>query len=148
MDFQMAESYAKDQAERLIEGQVLDAIEENLPEDVDPRDWNWEALAKMVNTRWRLSVRDRDLKRLGRDGVGEMLIEKAREAVQKTDLGQGERFLEPDFGVQTVCAWVKHKFGVELDLDGGPRSGVRPVRGQDPRRSPTTSTTRKKSSTR
>jgi preprotein translocase subunit SecA len=117
MDFPTAESHAKDAAERLVEGQVLDAIEENLPEDADPRDWNWEALAKMVNTRWRLGIRDRDLKRLGRDGVGEMLIERARESVQKTDLDQGARFLEANFGVQTVCAWVKHKFGVQLDLD-------------------------------
>ena len=73
---QLAESHAKDQAERMAEGQVLDAIEENLPEDVDPKDWNWEALAKIANTRWRLSLRDRDLKKVGRDGVGEMLDRK------------------------------------------------------------------------
>jgi preprotein translocase subunit SecA len=117
MDFATAEVYAKDQAERLVEGQVLDAIEENLPEDVDPREWNWEALAKMANTRWRLSLRDRDLKRAGREHVGELLIEKARGAVQKVDLGQGARFLEPDFGLQTVRGWVQHKFGIEIDVE-------------------------------
>jgi len=117
MDFESADRYAKDAAERLAEGQVFDAIEENLPEDVDPREWNWEALAKMVNTRWRLSLRDRDLKRVGRDGVSELLIDKAREAVYKTDLSRGARFLDPQFGVQTACAWVRHKFGIELSPD-------------------------------
>ena len=114
MDFQTAEVHAKDEAERLAEGQVLDAIDENMPEDVDPREWNWEAMAKMANTRWRLSVRDRELKRIGRDELAEFLIEKARAAIQKADLSQGARFLEPDFSLQTACAWVRHKFGVEL----------------------------------
>ncbi|MBN2021372.1 MAG: SEC-C domain-containing protein [Pirellulales bacterium] len=123
-DHATAQIVAKDQAERMAEGQVLDAIEENLPEDAEPDDWNWEALAKMANTRWRLSLRDRDLKRLGRDAVGEMLIEKARAAVASTDLAAGARFLEPDFGVQAACAWVKHKFGIELEPDA--------VRGLEP----------------
>ncbi|MBN2476917.1 MAG: SEC-C domain-containing protein [Pirellulales bacterium] len=113
-DFTTAEDYAKDQAERMVEGQVLEAIDENLPDDVDPREWNWEALAKVVNTRWHLSLRDRDLKRVGRDDLAEMLIEKAQAAVQKVDLGQGRQFLDPEYGVQTACAWVRHKFGIEL----------------------------------
>ena len=117
MDFAAAEVYAKDRAERIAEGQVFDAIEENLPEDADPGDWNWEALAKMANARWRLNLRDRDLKKVGRDGVAELLIEKATAAVRDTDLSQGARFLEADFGVRTACAWVEHKFGIKLDLD-------------------------------
>ncbi len=117
LDFAAAETYAKDRAERIAEGQVYDAIEENLPEDADPKDWNWEALAKMSNSRWRLSLRDRDLKKVGRDGVAEFLIEKATAAVRNTDLAQGERFLGPDFGPQTACAWVGQKFGIKLELD-------------------------------
>ena len=117
LDFQMAETYAKDEAERMAEGQVLDLLEENMPEDVDPKEWNWEAVAKGANTRWRLSLRDRDLKKVGREGVAELLIEKAREAVGKVDLSQGARFLEPSFPLATACAWVKHKFGIELVPD-------------------------------
>ena len=117
MDFASAESFARDQAERMAEGQVLEALEENLPEEEEPGEWNWEALAKLVNTRWHLSLRDRDLKQLGRDRVGEFLIERARAAVQKIDLSEGQRFLEPDFGVQTACDWVRHKFGIELAPD-------------------------------
>ena len=78
MDFEAASLHALDQAEHKIEGQVLDAIEENLPEEADPREWNWEALAKMANVRWHLNLRERDLKQVGREGVGELLIEKAR----------------------------------------------------------------------
>ena len=117
MSFDVAEPYAKDQAQRLAEGQVLDAIDENLPDDVDPREWNWGALAKTVNTRWQLSLRDRDLKKVGRDGVGDLLIEKVMAAVDRIDLSDGERFLAPGFGLDTACAWVKQKFDIDLDRD-------------------------------
>ncbi len=117
MDQQAAESYAKQQAERLAQGEVLEAIEENLPEEVDPNEWNWEALAKAINLRWRTSFRERDLKKVGREGVGELLIQKAQEAIDKVDLADGTRYLDPDFGLRSACGWVKHKFGIELDWE-------------------------------
>jgi preprotein translocase subunit SecA len=117
LDFDQARNFAMEEADRKVEGQVLDLIEENLPGEEDASEWNWEALAKTANTRWKLSLRDRDLKQLGRDQVGEFLIEKAREMVKKIDLSDGEVFLLFDFGVRSACAWVKMKFGVELDLE-------------------------------
>jgi preprotein translocase subunit SecA len=114
MDFDQAQQHAKDQAERMVEGQVLDLIEENLPEGEDQSEWSWEALTKAVNVRWKLSLRERDLRQLGRDKVGEDLIERARAAAQKVDLGDGRAFLDPEFGLRTACAWVRHKFGIDL----------------------------------
>ena len=52
---------------RLAETQVFDAIEENLPEEIEESEWNWSALAKWSNTRWSTNYRDRDLKKVGRD---------------------------------------------------------------------------------
>jgi preprotein translocase subunit SecA len=117
LDFDQANQLVLDEADRKVEGQVLELIEENLPGEEDPSEWNWEALAKTANLRWKLSLRDRDLKQLGRDQVGEFLIEKGRESVAKIDLKEGEIFLSPDFGVRTACAWVKMKFGIELDME-------------------------------
>ncbi len=121
MDFSLACERAKDEAERMAETQVYDALEENLPTDVEQEEWNWEALTKTVNIRWQLSMRDRDLKKIGRDELGEFLLEKARDALHRADLNPGARFLDPDFGVQTACNWVRHKFGIEMrvpDLAG------------------------------
>lgn len=117
LDFASAELQARDKAERMAEGQVLEALEENLPAEEEQSEWNWEALAKAVNTRWHLSLRDRDLKQLGRDQVGDFLIERARAALQKIDFSDGTPFLNPDFGVETACGWVRHKFGIELAPD-------------------------------
>ncbi len=115
LDFNSAVRSARDEAARMAEGQVIDAIDENLPEEDDEQEWNWEALAKLLNTRWKLNIRDRDLKKLERGAIAEMVIVRAREAIEAVDLGEGERFLDEDFGVRTACAWVHYKFGVTLD---------------------------------
>ncbi len=124
MDFASAEIFAREQAERMAEGQVLEALEENLPEEEDPAEWNWEALAKLANTRWHLSLRDRDLKQLGRDRVGEFLIERVQAAVQRIDLSEGQRFLSGRLRradrLQLGAAQVRHRVGA----GGGSRLGI------------------------
>jgi preprotein translocase subunit SecA len=117
LDYDIAERQAKDDAERKAVGQVLEAIDENLPEDADEEEWSWEALAKLVNTRWKLNLRDRDLKKIPRQEIGEFLIERARQSLAKIDLSEGKRFLDPDFGLRTACGWVHYKFGIELLVD-------------------------------
>ncbi len=34
----------------MIQTQILEALEENLGSDVDPTEWNWQAMANAVNT--------------------------------------------------------------------------------------------------
>src|SRR3954464_1881370 len=84
-DFKDAEHMAVDAASRMAESQVLDAIEENLPGDEDQREWNWGALATAINTGWGLNVRDRDLKKIGRENLSEELIKLAQEAIGRID---------------------------------------------------------------
>ncbi len=115
LDYATAASVAKDTAERQAESQIFEAIEENLPEEEDPAEWNWEALARTLNTRWKLNVRDRDLKKIGREELSEQLIAKAHHAISEIDLSEGERFLAEDFAVKTACNWVQYKFGITLD---------------------------------
>jgi preprotein translocase subunit SecA len=116
LDAETAQRLAKDHAERMAESEVFEAIEENLPEG-DEGDWNWEALAKFSNSRWKTNIRDRDLKRVGRDGVAELLIDAAREALGNIDLSEGAKFLEPDHGLRTACGWVHYKFGIQINPD-------------------------------
>jgi hypothetical protein len=46
-----------------------------------------------------------------------MLINKAREALQKVDIDAGAPMLETDYGLKTAIAWVNAKFGFQLELD-------------------------------
>ncbi|MFM9024179.1 MAG: SEC-C metal-binding domain-containing protein, partial [Planctomycetaceae bacterium] len=110
-----ASRQALDEAVRQSEGQIYEAVDENLPAGEDEDEWNWGALASFANARWKLSVTDRDLKRVGRDGVAEFLQERASEAIERIDLADGARFLAPDFGLRSACGWTEWRFGVPID---------------------------------
>ena len=108
---------AKDEAERMAEGAVLGSIEENLPLNEDESEWNWEAVARFANTRWGVNVRDRDLKKLGRDRIDEYLIEQVRESIGKIDIADAGVMMERDFSLKTAIRWVQAKFGIEIPLE-------------------------------
>ncbi len=117
LSFTEAERLARDEAERGAESQIYEAIEEMLPEGEEEDEWNWEALAKLSNTRWKTNFRDRDLKKVGRDGIHDLLSEKSRDAIAKVDMSEGQRFLAEDFGVRTAVGWVHYKFGFNIDFE-------------------------------
>ncbi len=117
MDYESAAQFALDEAIRMAETQIHDAIEENLPLEEAEGDWNWAAMAKMMTLRYGLSLRDRELKKIGRDQLAEYLMIKAKEAVECVDLSEGAVFLEPDFPLQSIVAWARHKFGFEIPLE-------------------------------
>jgi preprotein translocase subunit SecA len=109
---------ATNEAQRKAESQVFDAVEENIPDEVeDESEWNWSALAHWSNTRWGTNYRDRDLKKIGREHLSEQLIADAHKAIDKVDLEGLRRFLDPDYSIKTACAWLHDKFGVELAPD-------------------------------
>lgn len=113
MNFTEAERLAHDEATRAAEGHVYDAIEENLPEDAE-EEWNWGALTKWANTKYGLNLRDRELKKVGRDQVDELLIDKAHVAVNAVDISSAAPLLEPNYNVRVAQAWLADKFGIEL----------------------------------
>ena len=115
MDYKSAEEYALDYGQRMAETQVLDAVEENLSTDVPEDEWNWQALTKKANFLWKTALRDNDLKKIGRDGVAQFLIDKSAEYIKRNDLSRGKDLLDPDFGVRTACQWIKNKFGLDVD---------------------------------
>ena len=117
MDISAAQDFAIDEAERAAETFIVDALEENLNLDDEPTDWNWEALVKSINARWNLSLRDRDLKKVGREGVAELVIEKARKALESYDLSEGAPYLEEDYGLKTALGWLRNKFGIEIPYE-------------------------------
>ncbi|MBX6312803.1 MAG: preprotein translocase subunit SecA [Isosphaeraceae bacterium] len=123
--FEDAEERAKQEAEDQVDDQVREAMEENLPSDAEPSEWNWQALAHWANTRYGLSLKDKDLRRFarfnrdefefGRDDLEAFLIERAIAAIRTVDLTPAREFLDPDFGRRSLAGWAHHKFGLTPD---------------------------------
>ncbi len=112
MEFEMADGYAKDQAERKAEVMVAEAVEENLPGGME-EEWNWKAMATWANTRLQGNYQDHKLKQLDRDEMIDEFVEKAHALIEKTDLSEGEPLLDAEYGLRVLCGWMRHKFGIE-----------------------------------
>jgi len=117
LEFPQAEEFAIDHAKRMAESAVLDQIDENVSTDAEEEDWNWQALAKWSNSAWRTSYTERDLKKIPREELAEMLIEKAHKFIDSVDLSDGKELLGQNYGLKVGIGWIKQKFGIELNFD-------------------------------
>jgi preprotein translocase subunit SecA len=113
-DYAQAEKTARDKASKMVPTQIHEAMDENLSTDVETSEWNWQAMAHFVNTRWKLKLTDRQLKQIGRDNLDQELIEKAEKALAEVDLGEGKSFLEPEWGLRAICDWARLKFQIQV----------------------------------
>src|SRR5262249_12460438 len=71
------------------------------------------------------------LKQIGRDELPEFLIEKAEKAVEEVDLSGGKQYLESDWGLRSICDWVRHKFQLKVtpdDLAGKESEEIKSIR--------------------
>jgi preprotein translocase subunit SecA len=114
-DYDQAERTARDKALRQIPTQVHEAMEENLGAE-EEREWNWQALAHQVNARWGLKTSDRQLKQIGKENLAQYLTEQAEAKVAEVDLTAGRPFLDPNWGRQSICDWVRLKFQIPLEV--------------------------------
>jgi preprotein translocase subunit SecA len=112
-DFAEADKTARDKASRAVNTYLQGAVEENLGAD-DAREWNWQALAHQINTRYGLKTTDRQLKAIGKEHLIEQLAPEANKSIDALDLTEGQAFLQPDWGVKSLCDWARLKYGIKL----------------------------------
>jgi len=112
--FEEAERNAHEKAAKQIPNQINEAIDENLGSE-DSSEWNWQALSNQVNKRYGLKTSDRQLKQVGKDNLGEYLINEAEKLIAEVDLSEGKIFLTESWGRQSLCDWARFKFGIKID---------------------------------
>ncbi len=117
MNYAEASREAINEALNMVESTVMDLLEENVSTDVEEDEWNWDALATSVNTRWNLNLRERDLKEIPRDTLDSFLVEKVRAFIQKIDLSEGAYALERGYALKAASAWLKGKFGIDIPVE-------------------------------
>jgi preprotein translocase subunit SecA len=115
-DFSEAERTARDKASHMVPTQVFELMDENLSTDVDSAEWNWQALANQVHTRWGLKTTDRQLKQIGRDNLAQYLTDEAEKCIAAVELEKGKPYLQEDWGRRSLVDWVSHKFQIKLEL--------------------------------
>jgi preprotein translocase subunit SecA len=116
--YEEAAGVAKERAMKMVQTQIQEMMDENLPEDIDQNEWNWQALAGRVNKLWELKTTDRSLKKIGRDNVSQFLIAEAEKYIAQVDLSKGAVYLQDDWGRRSLCDWMKQKFDLRIDPAG------------------------------
>lgn len=116
MDFDIAEPYAKDQAERQSETIVDEQVEEALPSGME-EEWNTEALASWGNSKLGTNLQASKLAAMDRDELTQTLVKAAHAKIAATDISEYAQMLDDDFGLRTLSAWMHHKFGIETTAD-------------------------------
>ncbi len=127
MTFEEADRFVKDKVIRMVETHIQEAMEENLNADEDPKDWKWQEMARVINTRYGLKLIDRELKKIGREALVDYLLEQCTLQVEQFDLSDGRPFLEDDWGLRSLSDWVRNKFTILLspdELSGKDRSEI------------------------
>ena len=92
-------------------------MDETVPRDADPVDYNWETLTKFVNTRFQAGIRSSTLKELDELDLFDHIMEYADTWINRVDLADAKIFLESTFQHQTLLAWLASKYGISLQLD-------------------------------
>ncbi len=107
-----------DKALRQAEDEILEQIEEFLPEHAeDEREYNWLGLSRWANTRFGINLNDKDLKAVGRDDVFLHINERAVKSLEKLDYSPLAMMLNENLGYQTTCGWVHTQFGVQIQQE-------------------------------
>jgi len=117
LSFDEADSLARDKAIRNVPSIVQEGMDENLAEDDDPKDWKWQEMARMISARYNLKLNDRQLKQVGREKLPEYLLEEASKSINEIDLTDGKKYLDPDYGFNSLIDWVRQKFQVLLPIE-------------------------------
>ena len=108
---------AKSIARKKIKSEIHDKMDETVPRDADPVDYNWETLTKFVNTRFQASIRSSALKEIDELDLFDEIMGYADEWLNRVDLSDAQVFLESTFQHQTLLAWLNSKYGIALQLD-------------------------------
>ena len=112
-----ARRIARDEAYRQTETDILGQIEQDLPMSEDESEWSWGSLVTFMNSRWGLSLKDKDLKQVSRDRLDEFLIGEARKVIEQVKIEGADEMLAESYGLKSAQAWAKAKFGIEVDID-------------------------------
>jgi preprotein translocase subunit SecA len=113
--YEDAERLAKEKAYDHIPTVIQEGLDENLAENDEESDWKWQEMTRLVNSRFNLSMTEKELKKIGRANMQQALLTEANRSVEQCDLSDGKKYLEGDWGLSSLADWARQLFGVSVD---------------------------------
>jgi len=115
--FEDAEVVAREKATNMIPTTVYELLDELLDPEAEAEEWNYTGLADRANKAWDLKVTPQQLRKMERDDITQMCITAGEKQVASVDLSKGAVYLDPNWGLQSLCDWAKTKFGQKIAVE-------------------------------
>src|SRR5262249_35774627 len=115
--FDEAENTAREKASRAAPAFFQEALDECLNAEEDPKEWKWQELSRRANARYGLKTTHPRLRNMGPANVRPFLQEKAGAAIDDVDLKDGQKYLAADWGLRSLCDWMRQKFLLKVALE-------------------------------
>ncbi|MEZ6140048.1 MAG: preprotein translocase subunit SecA [Zavarzinella sp.] len=116
LSFEDAKHAAIERASNNLQLFLTEAMEENLSLSDDPSDWKWQEFTRLINSRFQQNLQERDLKKIERDDLQVMLLEKGNRYLETIDLSGGAQFYDETWGSFSLMQWAQNKFHMEIPL--------------------------------
>ena len=108
----------------MIQTQIQEVMEENLGAE-DATEWNWQALANQVNTRWGLKTTDRAAQADRQGQPGRVPERAGREGASPTiDLSDGQAVPGTDWGLRSIVRLGPAQVPDQADAGGAGGQGA------------------------
>ncbi|MDP6633708.1 MAG: preprotein translocase subunit SecA [Phycisphaerae bacterium] len=119
-------SRAKDEAA----GTIAITLGEYMDDDIPQNQWDLKGLSSWAMSRFGVNISQNQLRKMSPEEVDLQLNEAAAIRIDELDLTPVSTYLNVDFPIRSVAAWVWGKFGIELTGDdlGGPGASHQNVR--------------------
>ena len=88
---------------------------EYMSNDLPPQEWDLRGLSQWAMSRFKVDLKQNQLRQMNIDQVAAKLIEAANEQIDKKDLAGVAKFLDEHHAQKDLAEWAKVKFGIELD---------------------------------
>ncbi|HEX7008976.1 MAG TPA: preprotein translocase subunit SecA, partial [Phycisphaeraceae bacterium] len=88
---------------------------EYMSNDIPPDEWDLRGLAQWAMSRFGVDLKVNRLREMNPTEVQEQLTEAALEQLNRKDLTDLGKFLDPHYGGRELAHWAQAKFGIELD---------------------------------
>jgi len=119
-------SRAKDEAA----GTIAITLGEYMDDDIPRNQWDLRGLSSWAMSRFGVNISQNQLRKMSPEEVDLQLNEAAAVRIDELDLTPLAIYLEADFPIRSIAAWVWGKFGIELTPGelGGARASHQNVR--------------------
>jgi preprotein translocase subunit SecA len=116
-DYDELDQTIRNEAKHDVAQQIDVTLGEYMSNETSPEDWDLRGLSQWAMSQYGVDLKTNKLKSMNVDDVRQLLIDSAKEQVDKKDLAGLERFLAPHYGEQQLAHWAGNKFGVEVTAD-------------------------------